>query len=339
MILISSPRFEEHGTPPGHPERPERAHVFDDVASGWRTRGGAVLAPRPATRAELARVHGSAHLDRIEAASGRPSMLDPDTFTSPESSEIAALAAGAAVQAAQHALATRETAFALVRPPGHHAERDTAMGFCLYNNVAVAAAAALAAGVERVAVVDIDVHHGNGTQAIFYAEPRVLYVSSHQFPFYPGTGAADEVGHGSGAGFTVNIPLEAGATDADYDLVYRDAVAPILEQFAPQLTLVSAGFDAHEADPLASMRMSDAGYARIVARLKVVAMQTGALAFVTEGGYDLPALRDCLQATLSVLDGSDMAGDSGVLRAQSAQRGERAMDVVRAAQSAFWRGL
>ncbi|HXG56434.1 MAG TPA: histone deacetylase [Vicinamibacterales bacterium] len=339
MILISSPRFEEHGTPPGHPERPERAHVFDDVAAGWRRRGGVVLAPRPATRAELARVHDSAHLDRIEAASGRPSMLDPDTFTSPESYEIAALAAGAAVQAAQHALATGETALALVRPPGHHAERDKAMGFCLYNNVAVATAAALASGVERVAVVDIDVHHGNGTQRIFYGEPRVLYVSSHQFPFYPGTGAAEEVGQGSGAGFTVNIPLEAGATDADYDLVYRDAVAPIVAQFAPQLTLVSAGFDAHEADPLASMRMSNAGYARIVARLKAVALQTGALALVTEGGYDLPALRDCLQATLSVLDAGDIAGVRGIVHAQSAHRGERAMHVVRAAQSAFWRGL
>jgi len=338
MILISSPRFEEHGTPPGHPERPERAQVLSDVAAGWREGRGSVLPPRPATRVELARVHDAAHLDRIEAAAGTPSMLDPDTFTSPESYEIALLAAGAAVQAVEHALTTGETAFAFVRPPGHHAERDKAMGFCLYNNAAVAAAAALASGIERVAVVDIDVHHGNGTQWIFYDEPRVLYVSSHQFPFYPGTGAADDVGLGPGAGFTVNIPLEAGATDADYDLVYRDAVAPIVAQFKPQLTVVSAGFDAHEADPLASMRMSASGYARIVARLRAVAAQSGALALVTEGGYDLPALRDCLQATLSSL-----AGPAGVnketWRAQPAPRGERALNAVRGAQSAFWRGL
>src|SRR4029079_7465460 len=140
----------------------------------------------------------------------------------------------------------------LVRPPGHHAERDRAMGFCLYNNVAVAAAHALSRGLARVAIVDIDVHHGNGTQWIFYDDPRVLYVSTHQFPFYPGTGAADETGAGKGTGYTVNIPLEAGATTADYWRVYSTIVAPVLQQFQPELLLISAGFDAHEDDPLAS---------------------------------------------------------------------------------------
>src|SRR6185295_15587139 len=160
-----------------------------------------------------------------EAVDGRAAMLDPDTFTSPESVEIARLAAGAAVQAAEHALDAGETAFALVRPPGHHAERDRAMGFCLFNNVAVAAAAAIARGLARVAVVDIDVHHGNGTQWMFYSDPKVLYVSTHQFPFYPGTGAADETGSGAGKGFTANLPLAAGATDADYAAAYRNVAA------------------------------------------------------------------------------------------------------------------
>src|SRR6187431_3317902 len=182
MILISSPRFQEHTTPPGHPERPERAEVFDQVASAWRDSGGTVVEPRPATREELLRVHDADHVGTIEAANGKAVMLDADTFTSPESYEIALLAAGAAVQAAEHALDTGETACALVRPPGHHAERDKAMGFCLFNNVAVAAAAAIARGLSRVAVVDIDVHHGNGTQWMFYADPHVLYVSTHQFP-------------------------------------------------------------------------------------------------------------------------------------------------------------
>lgn len=336
MLLISSPRFEEHVTPPGHPERPERAEVFTEVASTWRAGGGHVLEPRPATREELARVHDDAHLDRIAATAGKPSMLDADTFTSPESFDIALLAAGAAVQAAQHTLATRETAFALVRPPGHHAERDKAMGFCLYNNVAVAAAAALASGIERVAIVDIDVHHGNGTQWIFYEDPRVLYVSTHQFPFYPGTGAAGEVGHGDGAGYTVNLPLEAGATDADYDLAYRAIVLPVLEQFQPQLTLISAGFDAHEADPLASMRMTALGYGGVVAQLKAVATKSGVLALVTEGGYDLPALRECLENTMDVLDAAvTFRGEDG-FRAQPAPRGERAIAAVRAAHAAFW---
>jgi acetoin utilization deacetylase AcuC-like enzyme len=210
------------------------------------------------------------------------------------------------------------------------------MGFCLFNNVAVAAAAARAAGTERVAIVDIDVHHGNGTQAIFYGDPNVLYISSHQYPFYPGTGAATETGHGEGTGFTVNIPLEAGATDADFDLVYKSIAVPVLEQFAPQLTLISAGYDAHEADPLAAMRMSAAGYARLIARLRAAAQKTGALALVTEGGYDLDALRECLLATFEVLDADVVNPDLGT-RTDPTPRGLRAMASVRAAQSAFWR--
>jgi acetoin utilization deacetylase AcuC-like enzyme len=337
VLLISSPRFEEHVTPPGHPERPERAHVFDVVSSDFKQRGGTVRQPVAATRDQLARVHSDAHLDRIAATAGKPSMLDADTFTSPESHEIALLGAGAAVQAAEHALGTREVAFALVRPPGHHAERDTAMGFCLYNNVAVAAAHAIASGVERVAIVDLDVHHGNGSQWMFYEDPRILYVSSHQFPFYPGTGAAGDIGRGDGAGFTVNIPLEAGATDADYDLVYREVAAPVLTQFAPQLTLVSAGFDAHEADPLASMRMTAAGYRRIIRRMKQAALQSGVLALVTEGGYDLPALRECIEGAIDAAGANSLdLNEDDELRAVSAPRGERALQAVRKAHSAFW---
>jgi acetoin utilization deacetylase AcuC-like enzyme len=301
MMLISSPRFQEHTTPPGHPERPERAEVFDQVAADWQDAGGRVAAPRAATREELLRVHDAAHVDAMAATSGRAVMLDPDTFTSPESYEIALLAAGAAVQAAEHALATGETAYALVRPPGHHAERDRAMGFCLFNNVAVAAAAAVARGLTRVAVVDIDVHHGNGTQWIFYDDARVLYVSTHQFPFYPGTGAASETGTGKGTGFTLNLPLAAGATDADYAAAYATVVAR-LHQFRPELLLVSAGFDAHQDDPLASMRVTTAGYGAIVTALRDAAASAGCpMALVTEGGYDLAALRDCLMATLNVL--------------------------------------
>jgi acetoin utilization deacetylase AcuC-like enzyme len=335
VLLISSTRFDEHVTPPGHPERPERAHVLDVVAADYRERGGTVIEPIAATREQLARVHTAEHLDRIAGTTGRPMMLDADTFTSPASHEIASLAAGAAVQAARHAVATGEIAFALVRPPGHHAEADKPMGFCLYNNVAVAAADAIASGLQRVAIVDIDVHHGNGTQWMFYKDPRVLYVSSHQFPFYPGTGAAEEVGHGPGAGFTVNLPLEAGATDDDVDLVYREIAVPILQEFEPQLTLISAGFDAHEADPLAALRMSAGGYARIASRLRDAALASGRLALVTEGGYDLPALRECLEATIRVLDGESVEAAA----AAPAPRGERTLQAVRAAQAAFWRGL
>ena len=337
MIVFSDTRFEEHVTPPGHPERVERAHVMSAVARVFG-QSGTVLSPRPATRDELERVHDASYLDRIEALTGRAAMLDADTFTSPESVEIALLAAGATVQAAELAIKQKTITFAFVRPPGHHAERDQAMGFCLYNNVAVAAAHALASGLDKVAVVDIDVHHGNGTQRIFYNEPRVLYISSHQFPFYPGTGAADETGAGAGAGFTVNLPLEAGATDADYDLAYRAVALPVLEQFAPQLTLVSAGYDAHEADPLASMRMSAAGYARLLASVRASAAKTGALALTTEGGYELQALRECLQSSLAVLDADHVGfANEEPFRAEPTPRGDRAVSVARAALASFWR--
>jgi acetoin utilization deacetylase AcuC-like enzyme len=299
MLLITSERFEEHTTPPGHPERPERARVFTQIAARWKEQGVSVVEPRAATREELARVHDVAYVDGIAATAGRAVMLDPDTFTSPESYEIALLAAGAAVQAMEHALDRREPAFALVRPPGHHAEPTRAMGFCLFNNIAVAAAAAIARGLSRVAIVDIDVHHGNGTQWMFYDDPRVLYVSTHQFPFYPGTGAADEAGRGPGRGYTFNLPLAAGATDAVYDAAYQRIVQR-LDEYAPELLLVSAGFDAHADDPLASMRVSTEGYAAVVRQVKTVADQRCPMALVTEGGYDLDALGACLDATIAL---------------------------------------
>jgi acetoin utilization deacetylase AcuC-like enzyme len=337
MIVITSPRFGAHVTPPGHPERIERAEVFDRAAARWAAQGGRTAEPRAATREELARVHGARYLDEVEATAGRAVMLDPDTFTSPESQGVALLAAGAAIVAVDHALDAGEPAFALVRPPGHHAERDRAMGFCLYNNVAVAAAHALARGLSRVAIVDIDVHHGNGTQWIFYDDPRVLYVSTHQFPFYPGTGAADEVGHGAGAGFTVNVPLDAGATDGDYALACGSVVRPVLEQFEPELVIVSAGFDAHERDPLASMRVTTAGYGGIVQALRIWAAGS-ALALVTEGGYDLAALSDCLDASFAALAGPLLEEPALDIR-HAAPRGERALAAVRAAQSPYWRGI
>ena len=300
MLLIASPRFEEHVTPPGHPERPERARVFQRIADDRKEAGFRVSDPRTATVEELLRVHTREHVDRIAATATRPGMmLDPDTFTSPDSYGAALLAAGAAVQAMAHALDTGETAFALVRPPGHHAERGQAMGFCLFNNVAVAAAAALARGLERVAVVDIDVHHGNGTQHIFYTDPRVLYVSTHQYPFYPGTGAKEEIGSGAGAGFTFNLPLPAGSTDADYARAY-DSVATRLREFDAQLLLVSAGFDAHADDPLASMYVSVDGYAAIVK--KILDASNAPAAFVTEGGYDLHALDACVRASIRQIE-------------------------------------
>jgi acetoin utilization deacetylase AcuC-like enzyme len=231
-------------------------------------------------------------------------MLDPDTFTSPETEEVARLAAGAVVNAVDHTLEgpPASRALAVVRPPGHHAEGDRAMGFCFFNNIAIGAAHARANGVDRVAIVDYDVHHGNGTQWTFYDDPSVLFVSSHQYPFYPGTGAASETGRGAGLGFTLNLPLEAGATDDDVLTRYERDVMPRLNAFAPGLLMVSAGFDAHERDPLGGCRLSTGGFRRLTEMLVSAAdrLCDGRLVLVTEGGYDLQALQECLDAVIDV---------------------------------------
>lgn len=338
LILISSDRFADHEPPPGHPERPERAEVMDVVASRWRERGGEVVAPRAATIEQLARVHDGRYLSTIKNAAGDAVALDPDTYTSADTYEVALLAAGAAVDAVERVLgATPRAAFALVRPPGHHAERGKAMGFCFFNNIAVAAAHARSLGAARVAIVDYDVHHGNGTQHMFESDPSVLYVSTHQHPFYPGTGAPYEIGLDKGAGFTVNLPIEVGAVDDDYRLVFDEIVVPVLRQFKPEVVLVSAGFDAHESDPLAGMRLSTDAFAAMTMALRRVADECceGRMVLVTEGGYDLRALGGSLEACVQTL-----AGPSGAPRWPASgimsTRGRRTADAAKRVLAPFY---
>ena len=335
-LLISSPRFVDHRTPDGHPERPARAEVMARVAARWAAGGGRVAAPEPVADEALARVHDGRYLEEVAAAAGRRVRLDPDTWTSPDSVAVARLAAGAALAAVDHALDRGAPGLAFVRPPGHHAERARAMGFCLYNNAAIAAAHALSRGLERVAVVDYDVHHGNGVQWIFYDDPRVLYVSTHQHPFYPGTGAADDVGRGAGAGTTVNAPLAAGAGDADLDRVFREVVMPILGAYAPDALVLSAGFDAHAADPLGGMRLTAEGYATLTRRLWAFAAGrcAGRLAVVTEGGYDLQALEDCLNGTLEICAADPPASIPPLLGSTAAA--DAALPSIVRAQSPYW---
>jgi acetoin utilization deacetylase AcuC-like enzyme len=320
------------------------------VASRWSERGGAVVAPHTATSEQLARVHTPDYVARIAATAGRAVALDPDTYTSAESHGIALLAAGAGIDAVERVLdpsvsaarsagrADPNAVLALVRPPGHHAERDRAMGFCLFNNIAVAAAHARTRGARRVAIVDYDVHHGNGTQHIFEADPTVLYISLHQFPFYPGTGAADEIGRGEGRGFTINLPLEVGAVNEDYRVAFDEVVVPALQQYKPDLLLVSAGFDAHERDPLAGMRLTTAAFGAMTMALRNVAQDCceGRIVLMTEGGYDLTALAQSLESAIDAL-----ASTSALVKWPeddiASNRGRTTVNLVKPFLAPFWK--
>jgi acetoin utilization deacetylase AcuC-like enzyme len=347
LSLVFSDRFADHAPPRGHPERVERAAVMRAVADRWLARGGEVVEPRAATREEILRVHAAGYVDRLAAAAGHPAVLDMDTYMSAGSWDAAVLAAGAALTALERVLdrgrpadGLPHAALAMVRPPGHHALRDRAMGFCLLNNTAIAAAAALSRGLARVAIVDYDVHHGNGTQWAFYDDPRVLVVSIHQYPFFPQTGSAGECGVRAGEGFTVNVPMSAGATDADYLMVLDAVVDPVVTAFAPELLILDAGFDAHDRDPLGGMRVTTDGFARIARRMRRSAERSsgGRLMLVTEGGYHLDALRESLDATVDALAGAatDEASAAGGIATRC---GTDAVALAHAAQARYWPGL
>jgi acetoin utilization deacetylase AcuC-like enzyme len=295
--LYDDPLFREHDSGPGHPERPQRLEALrDGIHRHGLEKRMEMLAPRDATRDELLRVHTAGHLAAVAASAGRTVRFDPDTQAGPHSYAAAVRAAGAVADAVDRVLDGRlDRAFCLVRPPGHHAEADRAMGFCLFNNVAVGAALALRRGLSRVAVVDFDVHHGNGTQHMFEGDRRVLYVSSHAYPFYPGTGSLAEMGVGDGRGFTVNLPLPPGMGDGEYARVYREIVEPIGRAFDAELVLVSAGFDAFGGDPLAPMALTAVGYSELTAVCLAIAQRAarGRAVFVLEGGYDLAGLAAC----------------------------------------------
>ncbi len=305
--LVTDRTYLRHETPPDHPERPQRLTAISEALdqSGLRDALTEVAEAAPVDRDLLEAVHRPeyvAEIARMARLGG--GMLDPDTFVGADSSDVALRAAGGAVAAAVAVAEGRAaSAFALVRPPGHHALPDRAMGFCLFNNAAVAAVAARdRAGMRRILLLDWDVHHGNGTQAIFWRDPTVLYLSMHQENWYPYTGAGEEVGAGEGEGFTLNVPLPAETGDEGYRLVFEEVVVPLAGAFAPDLLLISAGYDAHFADPLSGMLVTAGGF-RTMTELAVDAAGRGGgrLAAVLEGGYDLPGLSTSVVATLEVL--------------------------------------
>jgi len=305
-LILTDRRFLAHEAGTGHPESPARLRAILGELERAPPEGVVFGEPRAATAAEIDAVHSPEHRARLESLAGRRARLDPDTAMSEGSWEAAALAAGAAVGAVEAVWSGRAaSAFALVRPPGHHAEASQAMGFCLLNNAAIAAEAARRLGAARVLVLDWDVHHGNGTQHIFEARDDVMYMSSHQWPYYPGTGAPHEIGRGPGRGFTVNCALPAGQGDADYGVAFHDLFLPAARAFAPELVLVSAGFDPHERDPLADMRVTERGFAAMATAMSDLAREVcgGKLVLLLEGGYDLAALAASTRACLEVLGG------------------------------------
>ena len=310
MLLLLHPECLAHETG-RHPENPGRlVAIWEALQNASLPAGVSWTEPAPATLEQVLRVHRPELVNLVrELAARGGGPIDADTVTSARSYDAALVAAGGAIAAVRHVLAKPgQRAFALVRPPGHHATPEQPMGFCLFNNAAIAVRAALDEhGLKRVAIVDFDVHHGNGTQAVFAAEPRVLFLSLHQFPWYPGTGRLEEVGEGAARGQTVNLPLPAGCGDAAYQAAFERVVEPVVRRFQPELIVVSAGFDAHWADPLAEMAVSTTGFVAMARALAGLADELcqGRLALTLEGGYDRSALASSVVAVTTALAGGE----------------------------------
>jgi acetoin utilization deacetylase AcuC-like enzyme len=304
-------RYEAHRAAPGHPERPERIRALLDALNSYRRDGMVRIEPRTATEAELLSNHSQDLVNEVrESAEKESYVFDADTQACAATYETARLAAGgvlALLDAVVEGVA--DNGFALVRPPGHHAEADRVMGFCFFNNIAIAARYLQERHrVRRLLIMDWDVHHGNGTQRSFYASRDVLYISTHQYPFYPGTGAATEVGVTEGMGYTVNLPFPGGFGDAEYAEAFARIVEPIAHQFEPEFVLISAGFDAHRLDPLGGMNVTAAGFSRMAQGLLSVARAHagGRCAAVLEGGY---SLRGLAEGVVAVLDEMGLANE------------------------------
>jgi len=329
--IVYHPLYLRHETG-GHPERKERLTSILKGISSERLEVE-FISPGPATVDQVATVHGKRYIEQVKAKCEHGGgYLDADTVLSRDSYDAALMAAGGAMAAVDAVMGDYDSAFAIVRPPGHHAMPNRGMGFCIFNNVAIAAKHAQARGLKKVLIVDWDVHHGNGTNAIFYSDASVLYFSTHQFPHYPGTGRANEVGEGGAEGTTVNVPLPSGTGDEGYLMAFREILLPIALEFLPDIVLVSAGQDPHEDDPLGGMQLSTAGFGAMAGVVKEIADACcrGRAAASLEGGYNLQAQAEAVVAELRAFQGEvpDIRGSD----ARAAQR----IEEVKKIQSAYW---
>jgi len=307
--IVKDERYLRHETAAFHPESPARLQsiyaMLDETGMSEKLR---FIEPTPATHEEIGMVHQQSYIDFVATTAGKGhSYLDPDTETSPESYETARLAAGGVCNAVASVIEGKTAnAFAFVRPPGHHAEADRAAGFCIFNNIAIGAMHAIEHhGMQRVLIVDWDLHHGNGTQHSFYDDPRVLYFSTHQYPFYPGSGSVSEIGRGKGLGYTINVPLQVGPGDAEFLKIFKTILVPVALEYKPDLVMLSAGFDIYYKDPLGGMRVTPGGFANLMRVLLDIADECcdGKLVAVLEGGYDLKGLRQSIEKVLQEMSG------------------------------------
>lgn len=302
--IVKDVSYLRHETSAFHPESPKRLEaVYKMLETADMKEKFLEISPRPATAAEIGAIHNAQYIDSVDQTAGLAHCyLDPDTETSSESCNAAKMAAGGFCNAIDSVIrGDVRNAFAFVRPPGHHAEADRAAGFCLFNNIAIGAKHAIATqGLKRVLIVDWDLHHGNGTQHSFYEDNRVVYFSTHQYPFYPGTGSVYEIGKGEGLGYTINVPLSQGPGDAEFVKIYRNLLTPVALEFNPEIVLLSAGFDIYYQDPLGGMKVTPAGFAALVRVLMNIAEKCcgGKLVVVLEGGYHLQGLTDSSKAVL-----------------------------------------
>ncbi|NPB09219.1 MAG: histone deacetylase [Thermodesulfobacteria bacterium] len=345
IAVVKDEIFLKHNPGDWHPERPERLErIYARLEEPDLANLVKVLCPREATFEELTWNHAPEYIKTIQQTAGQDHVqLDPDTITSPYTYEAAVKAVGAQFVGLD-AIFKGQVAhvFALVRPPGHHAEYNRAMGFCIFNNVALAAHYAMRRlSCERVLIIDWDLHHGNGTQWSFYEDPRVVYFSTHQFPYYPGTGRVEEIGSGEGTGFTVNVPLPAGCGDPEYATVFRRVLVPVAKEFRPQVILISAGFDIYFGDPLGGMSVTPVGVAYLMRVVKELAHELceGRILLTLEGGYSLQGLSDCTAAVILELAGRSIIPPD---RAEELDEVEVELEVfkrISAVLGKFWPGI